>query len=184
MSDSVSKILIEKCGVAFFLVVILALAIIAILHFGVKFDLNEFIESRKKRHRKLAQNYCPHMVFIPRHDNSFQVNSLFYTPFGTPNWFCFRCGAVLPYEPASRGSRGQSNLLSQSSKDLQKGDEEIRQACKKISLDFNNSRIKYGGASIGDSVTKRLLSYHSSAIRPLTRNIVLRGQEVASVITR
>ncbi|HJI40275.1 MAG TPA: hypothetical protein OIL78_03360 [Coriobacteriaceae bacterium] len=100
MSDSVSKILIEKCGVAFFLVVILALAIIAILHFGVKFDLNEFIESRKKRHRKLAQSYCPHMVFIPRHDNSFQVNSLFYTPFGTPNWFCSRCGAVLPYEPA------------------------------------------------------------------------------------
>lgn len=99
MSDSVSKILIEKCGVAFFLVVILALAIIAILHFGVKFDINEFIESRKKRHRKLAQNYCPHMDFIPRSDNSFQVNPLFYTPFETPNWFCSRCGAVLPYEP-------------------------------------------------------------------------------------
>lgn len=99
MSDSVSKILIEKCGVAFFLVVILALAIIAILHFGVKFDINEFIEIRKKRHRKLAQNYCPHMDFIPRSDNSFQVNPLFYTPFGTPNWFCSRCGAVLPYEP-------------------------------------------------------------------------------------
>lgn len=78
---------------------ILALAIIAILHFGVKFDINEFIESRKKRHRKLAQSYCPHMDLIPRRDNSFQVNSLFYTPFGTPNWFCSRCGAVLPYEP-------------------------------------------------------------------------------------
>lgn len=99
MSDSVSRILIEKYGVAFFLVVILALAIIAILHFGVKFDINEFIESRKKRHRKLAQSYCPHMDLIPRRDNSFQVNSLFYTPFGTPNWFCSRCGAVLPYEP-------------------------------------------------------------------------------------
>lgn len=72
MSDSVSKLLIEKCGVAFFLVVILALAIIAILHFGVKFDINEFIESRKKRHRKLAQSYCPHMDLIPRRDNSFQ----------------------------------------------------------------------------------------------------------------
>ena len=47
MSDYVSKLLIEKCGVAFFLVVILALAIIAILHFGVKFDINEYIESRK-----------------------------------------------------------------------------------------------------------------------------------------
>lgn len=99
MSDYVSKLLIEKCGVAFFLVVILALAIIAILHFGVIFDINEYIKSRKKRHQKLAQSYCPHMDFIPRSDNSFQVNSLFYTPFVTPNWFCSRCGAVLPYEP-------------------------------------------------------------------------------------
>lgn len=99
MSDYVSKLLIEKCGVAFFLVVILVLAIIAILHFGVKFDINEYIKSRKKRHQKLAQSYCPHMDFIPRSDNSFQVKSLFYTPFGTPNWFCSRCGAVLPYEP-------------------------------------------------------------------------------------
>lgn len=99
MSDSISELLIEKYGVAFFLVVILALAIIAILHFGVKFDINAHITSRKERHRKLAQSYCPHMEFIPRGDNSFQVNSLFYTPFGTPNWFCTRCGAVLPYEP-------------------------------------------------------------------------------------
>lgn len=99
MSDSVSKLLIEKCGVPFFLVVILALAIIAILHFGVKFDINAFFESRKVRHRKLAQTYCPHMDFIPCSNNSFQVKSLFHTPFGTPNWFCSRCGAVLPYEP-------------------------------------------------------------------------------------
>lgn len=99
MSDSVSKLLIEKCGVPFFLVAILALAIIAILHFGVKFDINAFFESRKVRHRKLAQTYCPHMDFIPCSNNSFQVKSLFYTPFGTPNWFCSRCGAVLPYEP-------------------------------------------------------------------------------------
>lgn len=99
MSNSVSKLLIEKCGVPFFLVVILALAIIAILHFGVKFDINAFFESRKVRHRKLAQTYCPHMDFIPCSNNSFQVKSLFYTPFGTPNWFCSRCGAVLPYEP-------------------------------------------------------------------------------------
>lgn len=99
MSDSVSKLLIEKCGVPFFLVVILALATIAILHFGVKFDINAFFESRKVRHRKLAQTYCPHMDFIPCSNNSFQVKSLFYTPFGTPNWFCSRCGAVLPYEP-------------------------------------------------------------------------------------
>lgn len=99
MSDTVSKLLIEKCGVPFFLVVILALAIIAILHFGVKFDINAFFDSRKVRHRKLAQTYCPHMDFIPCSNNSFQVKSLFYTPFGTPNWFCSRCGAVLPYEP-------------------------------------------------------------------------------------
>lgn len=59
MSDSVSKLLIEKCGVAFFLVVILALAIIAILHFGVKFDINEFIKSRKKTTPKVSTELLP-----------------------------------------------------------------------------------------------------------------------------
>lgn len=59
MSDSVSKLLIERYGVMVFLVVIFVLAIIAILHFGIKFDINMYIASRKERHRKLAQSYCP-----------------------------------------------------------------------------------------------------------------------------
>lgn len=109
MSDSVSNLLIEQYGMPFFLVVICTLAAIAIIHFGVKFDLNVFISSRKQRHRKLAQSYCPHMDFIPRGDNSFQVNSLFYTPFGTTNWFCTRCGAVLPYEPDPEGIKAKAN---------------------------------------------------------------------------
>ncbi len=62
MSDSVSKLLIERYGVMVFLVVIFVLAIIAILHFGIKFDINMYIASRKERHRKLAQSYCPHLV--------------------------------------------------------------------------------------------------------------------------
>lgn len=99
MSDSVSKLLIERYGVMVFLVVIFVLAIIAILHFGIKFDINMYIASRKERHRKLAQSYCPHLDFIPRDDNSVQVSPLFYSPPGTLNWFCSRCGAVLPYEP-------------------------------------------------------------------------------------
>lgn len=57
MSDSVSKLLIERYGVMVFLVVIFVLAIIAILHFGIKFDINMYIASRKERHRKLAQSY-------------------------------------------------------------------------------------------------------------------------------
>lgn len=99
MSDSISKLLIERYGVMVFLGVILVLAVIAILHFGIKFDINMYIASRKERHRKLAQSYCPHLDFIPRNDDSFQVNSLFCSPPGTLNWFCSRCGAVLPYEP-------------------------------------------------------------------------------------
>ena len=109
MSDAVSNLLIEKYGMLFFLIVIFALATIAILHFGFNFNINEFITGRKERHRKLAQSYCPHMDFIPREDNSFQVNSLFYTPFGTTNWFCTRCGAMLPYEPDPEGIKAKAN---------------------------------------------------------------------------
>lgn len=47
MSDSVSKILIEKCGVAFFLVVILALAIIAILHLALNSISTSLLKAAK-----------------------------------------------------------------------------------------------------------------------------------------
>lgn len=47
MSDSVSKLLIERYGVMVFLVVIFVLAIIAILHFGIKFDINMFFKAAK-----------------------------------------------------------------------------------------------------------------------------------------
>ncbi len=137
MSDSVSKLLIEKCGVPFFLVVILALAIIAILHFGVKFDINAFFESRKIRHRKLAQTYCPHMDFIPCSNNSFQVKSLFYTPFGTPNWFRSRCGAVLPYEPDQEELKAKATYYLNHPKAYKKAIRKYGKHAKKISLDDN-----------------------------------------------
>lgn len=137
MSDSVSKLLIEKFGVAFFIVVIIVLAIIAILHFGVKFDINAFIESRKERHRKLAQCYCPHMDFIPHGDNSFQVKSLFYTPFGTPNWFCSRCGAVLPYEPNQGEFKAKATYYLNHPNAYKKAMRQYDKHAKKISLDGN-----------------------------------------------
>ena len=58
MSDSVSKLLIERYGVMVFLVVIFVLAIIAILHFGIKFDINMYIASRKERHRNSSLLFC------------------------------------------------------------------------------------------------------------------------------
>lgn len=68
MSDSVSKLLIEKCGVPFFLVVILALAIIAILHFGVKFDINAFLRAVKydteSWHRPTVRTWILSLVAI------------------------------------------------------------------------------------------------------------------------
>ena len=112
MSDSVSKLLIERYGVMVFLVVIFVLAIIAILHFGIKFDINMYIASRKERHRKLAQSYCPHLDFIPRDDNSVQVSPLFYSPPGTLNWFCSRCGAVLLTNPIKRKSKLRRLIIS------------------------------------------------------------------------
>lgn len=112
MSDSISEFLVEKYGVAFFLVVILALAIIAILHFGVKFDINAYITSRKERHRKLAQSYCPHMDFIPRGDNSFQVKSLFYTPFGTPTGFALDAEPYYLMSPIKRNLKLRQPIFS------------------------------------------------------------------------
>ena len=105
MSDSVSKLLIERYGVMVFLVVIFVLAIIAILHFGIKFDINMYIASRKERHRKLAQSYCPHLDFIPRDDNSVQVSPLFLLAARNTELVLLSMRGRFTLRTQSRGSR-------------------------------------------------------------------------------
>lgn len=82
------------------LVIIFTLAIIAILKFGINFNLNEYLESRKRRHLLLARKCCPHMGLVPRANNQVEIKSWFYSPSGTLDWVCSKCGQVIHVSPS------------------------------------------------------------------------------------
>ena len=81
------------------LIVAITVSILAILKFGVNFNLNGFLSSRKERHLLLARMYCPHMRFNTYCDEKIEVGSLFYSPSGTLDWVCRQCGTVIPTPP-------------------------------------------------------------------------------------
>ncbi|MCR5393357.1 MAG: hypothetical protein K6E65_08675 [Olsenella sp.] len=81
------------------LIIAIAVSILAILKFGVNFNLNDFLSSRKERHLLLARMYCPHMRFTAYCDEKIEAQSLLYSPSGTPNWVCRQCGTVMPTPP-------------------------------------------------------------------------------------
>lgn len=80
--------------------IIITLAIIAILKFGINFNLNEYLESRKKRHLLLARKYCPHMGLVARANNQIEIKSWLYSPSGTLDWVCSKCGQVMHVSPS------------------------------------------------------------------------------------
>lgn len=61
------------------LIVVIAIALIGVLRFGFKLDLNEFLKSRKLRHRRLAQHSCSHMDLEQQGDD-IAVQSWFVSP--------------------------------------------------------------------------------------------------------
>lgn len=98
MDGSLYSVLIGDFGPIITLIIVVAFSITAILRFGVQFDLNKYLESRKKKHEALAQVECPHLRFEST-DEGVVAESLFYTPFGTTNWICRQCGIVIPISP-------------------------------------------------------------------------------------
>ena len=98
--DGFINALVGDFGPTITLIVVIAIAVIGILRLGVKFDLNQFLTARKKRHLALARHYCPHIHLAPKGDNNVQIQSLFYTPYGTLDWICSQCGLVVHMAPS------------------------------------------------------------------------------------
>jgi hypothetical protein len=76
------------------LVLVIAVAIIAV-KICINFDLNKYLERRKKTSLHKAQNYCLHLEFGLREDKNVGVISWFESPSGTLSWICNRCGTVV-----------------------------------------------------------------------------------------
>lgn len=77
-----------------FVVFILILVVSAVtlkLAFTVKFDINRWSESRRKRLKERIRMTCPH-ASVSVTEKGVEIASDFHSPFGTTSWQCNRCG--------------------------------------------------------------------------------------------
>jgi hypothetical protein len=79
------------------LILVIALSIIAI-RISFKFDLNKYLENRRKIKLDQLKNICPHGRIIDINGNQIKFESLFSSPMGTPKWICSQCGCVVDHE--------------------------------------------------------------------------------------
>lgn len=78
--------------------IILIIAGAIALRISFKFDLNRFLENRRKIKIDQLKNICPHCRIEILDNKKGKIEPYFHTPFGTTNYVCSRCGCVVPSE--------------------------------------------------------------------------------------
>jgi hypothetical protein len=78
---------------------ILILLIVSILgtiaiRFTFSFDLNRYLEERRKRYIPKLQNACTHIAFVTNDKGEGGFQSLYISPPGTLQWQCQQCRDV------------------------------------------------------------------------------------------
>lgn len=68
------------------------------IRFSFKFDLNKFLENRRKIKLDQLKNICPHGRVIDVNGNQIRFESLFSSPVGTVKWICSQCGCIVDHE--------------------------------------------------------------------------------------
>ena len=68
------------------------------IRFSFKFDLNKFLENRRKIKLDQLKNICPHGRIIDIKGNQISFESLFSSPMGTLKWICSQCGCMVDHE--------------------------------------------------------------------------------------
>ena len=107
MDKSLYASMVGDFGPVITLVVVIVVALIAVLRLGVRFDVNMFLEGRKQRHLLLARSCCTHMSLEPC-EGGVEVRSLWYSPSGTLDWVCSRCGMVTHVPPDNEQTARQA----------------------------------------------------------------------------
>lgn len=91
MDGEIFKIISDNFGIIFACVMLFIMTV-----FAVKFDLNKYLESRKKKHLSIAQNLCLHMEpFVDGKNVGFKP--FLFSPSGTTAYYCQRCGSCFMY---------------------------------------------------------------------------------------
>jgi len=87
---------------AIILVIVIVLSIIAI-RISFKFDLNKYLENRRKIKLDQLKNICPHGRITNITDEGvINFESFFVSPVGTMDYICSQCNAVVGEEHVNR----------------------------------------------------------------------------------
>ncbi len=82
----------ETLGWAGWLLALIATAIA--IRATVRFDLNDWLKTRRSNEKERLKNLCPHVY--PSYDTGRpSVTTRFVSPFGTTRWQCEQCGIVV-----------------------------------------------------------------------------------------
>lgn len=82
----------------FYQILILIIIGAIAIRISFKFDLNRYLENRRKIRIDQLKNICPHGRIIDITGNQVKFESLFSSPIGTPKWICSQCNCVVDSE--------------------------------------------------------------------------------------
>ena len=95
MDGEIFKMISDNFGIIFACAMLLIMTIFAV-KVAITFDLNKYLESRKKKHLAIAQNLCLHMEpYVKGKKVGFKP--FLFSPSGTPDYYCQKCGARFLY---------------------------------------------------------------------------------------
>ena len=82
----------------FYKIIIFIVASAIAIRFSFKFDLNQYLENRRKIKLDQLKNICPHGRIVDINSNQIRFESLFSSPMGTPKWICSQCGCIVDHK--------------------------------------------------------------------------------------
>lgn len=81
----------------FYQILILIIVGIIAVRFTFKFDLNQYLKSRREIKINQLKNICPHGHII-KENKGLIFESYFSSPFGTTKYICSQCGCIVNSE--------------------------------------------------------------------------------------
>ena len=66
--------------------------------FKTHFDINKWLEERRKRKILRIQSICPH-VYIKKEGERYSIESFVFTVPGTVQWQCHKCKMIFEIKP-------------------------------------------------------------------------------------
>jgi len=104
------------------ILIIVVVISIMVIRISFKFDLNKYLENRRKIKIDQLKNICPHGRIVKIREK-FGFESFFVSPSGTMDYICSQCNAIVGEEHLNRineGYKGNPSLVFKKQKKFTK----------------------------------------------------------------